>query len=156
MLLGAAVGRSAISKQAPVTLIAKCALMGRKRSAELANRIPSPLGRLTPTPWTSARPERDGWRRLVEAAFPGVERYRVDAESAAKLGDGQAAISLTLDLAAPPFAPRVATCRRPESDHECSPGEETWASGIDATLGAKDGSAKRLPAERIMSHAPAE
>jgi hypothetical protein len=37
MWLGAAVGRSAISKQAPVTLIAECALLRRKRTAELAS-----------------------------------------------------------------------------------------------------------------------
>ena len=44
MLLGAAGGRSAISKQAPVTLIAECALLRRKRTAELANRYPFSVG----------------------------------------------------------------------------------------------------------------
>ena len=55
MWLGAAVGRSAISKQAPVTLIAECALLRRKRTAELANRIPSALG---PSPWPTNREPR--------------------------------------------------------------------------------------------------
>jgi len=55
MLLGAAGGRSAISKQAPVPLIAECALLRRKRTAELANRIPSPLG---PSPWPTSREPR--------------------------------------------------------------------------------------------------
>ena len=55
MLLEAAGGRSAISKQAPVTLIAECALLRRKRTAELANRIPSALG---PSPWPTNREPR--------------------------------------------------------------------------------------------------
>ena len=54
-LLEAAGGRSAISKQAPVTLIAECALLRRKRTAELANRIPSALG---PSPWPQNREPR--------------------------------------------------------------------------------------------------
>ena len=41
MMHGAAGGRSAISKQAPVPLIAECALLRRKCTAELANSIPS-------------------------------------------------------------------------------------------------------------------
>ncbi len=43
MLLEAAGGRSTISRQAPVPFIAECALLRRKRTAELANRIPSLL-----------------------------------------------------------------------------------------------------------------
>jgi hypothetical protein len=49
MLLEAAGGPSAISQQAPVPLIAECALLRRKRTAELANRIPS-LSRSSPWP----------------------------------------------------------------------------------------------------------
>jgi len=49
MLLEGAGGRSAISKQAPVPLIAECALLRRKRTAELANRVPSLL-RSSPKP----------------------------------------------------------------------------------------------------------
>ena len=48
----------------------------------------------------------------------------VDAESAAELGDGMSAIFLAPDLTAPPFAPRLATCRRSESEHDRSPGDE--------------------------------
>src|SRR5207248_1322350 len=81
---------------------------------------------------------------LAEAAFPGVERHRADAEAAAELGDSQTSLLLALDLAAPPFAPRLAACRRSESDHDGPPGEETWGSGIDDTRRAKDGSAERL------------
>jgi hypothetical protein len=80
----------------------------------------------------------------VEAAFPGVEGHRADPASAAELGDSKAALFLTLDLAAPPFAPRLATCRRSESEHDRSPGDEKWDSGIEATIRAKDGSAERL------------
>src|SRR5262249_32644724 len=61
------------------------------------------------------RDEGDGWRCLAEAAFPGVERHRADAESAAELGDRKASILLALDLAAPPFAPRLTACWRSES-----------------------------------------
>jgi hypothetical protein len=43
MLLGSAGGRSAISKQAPVPLITECAILCRKRTAELASRIASLL-----------------------------------------------------------------------------------------------------------------
>ena len=39
MWLEAAGGRSAISKQAPVPLIAECALLRRKRTAELASGL---------------------------------------------------------------------------------------------------------------------
>ncbi len=42
-LLGAAGGRSAISRQVPVPLIAECAILCRKRTAELASRIASLL-----------------------------------------------------------------------------------------------------------------
>ena len=49
MLLEAAGGRSANSKQAPVPLIAECALLRRKRTAELANRVTSLL-RSSPRP----------------------------------------------------------------------------------------------------------
>ena len=49
MLLGVAGGRSAISKQAPVTLIAECAILRRKRTAELANCTPS-LSESSPKP----------------------------------------------------------------------------------------------------------
>ena len=38
MLLGAAGGRSAIPKQAPVPFIAECAILCRTRTAELASR----------------------------------------------------------------------------------------------------------------------
>ena len=55
MLLEAAGGRSAISKQAPVPLIAECALLRTKRTAELANRIPSVLGS---SPWPTNREPR--------------------------------------------------------------------------------------------------
>ena len=48
MLLEAAGGRSAISRQAPVPFIAECAILRRKRTAELANRIPSLL---RSSPW---------------------------------------------------------------------------------------------------------
>ena len=48
ILLEAAGGRSAISRQAPVPLFAECALLRRKRTAELANRIPLVLGRDPP------------------------------------------------------------------------------------------------------------
>jgi hypothetical protein len=44
MLLKVADGRWAISKQAPVPLIAECALRRRMRSAEEANSIPSLSG----------------------------------------------------------------------------------------------------------------
>jgi hypothetical protein len=44
MLHGAAGGRSAISKQAAVPLTAECALLRKKRSTELANKIPTLLG----------------------------------------------------------------------------------------------------------------
>src|SRR5262249_29000456 len=67
-----------------------------------------------------------------------------DAEPAAERGDSQAAILLALELAAPPFAPRLATCRRSESDHDRSPGDGKWGSGIEATICAKDGLAERL------------
>ena len=43
MWLGAAGGRLAIPKQAPVPLIAECAILCRKRTAELASRIASLL-----------------------------------------------------------------------------------------------------------------
>jgi hypothetical protein len=43
------------------------------------------------------------------------------------------------------ISPRaLATCRRSESDHDLSPGDETWGSGIEATIRAKDSSAERL------------
>jgi hypothetical protein len=54
MLLGAAGGRSAIPKQAPVPLIAECALLRRKRTTELADRVPS-LMRSSPKP-TNRKP----------------------------------------------------------------------------------------------------
>ena len=44
MFPGAARGRSAIWKPTLVSLVAECALLRRKRTAELANRIPSLLG----------------------------------------------------------------------------------------------------------------
>jgi hypothetical protein len=84
----------------------------------------------------------------VPVAPRGLQDLSMDPnryDSAAERGDGQAALSLALDLAAPPFAPRLATCRRSESDHERSPGDKAWASGIDVTLGAKDGSVELLP-----------
>src|SRR5262249_20188562 len=43
-----------------------------------------------------------------------------------------------------PWAPCLATCRRSESDHDRSPGDEKWGSGIETTIRAKDGSAERL------------
>jgi hypothetical protein len=55
MLLEAAGGRSAISRQAPVPFIAECALLRRKRTAELANRIPSLL---RSSPWARGREPR--------------------------------------------------------------------------------------------------
>jgi hypothetical protein len=70
-------------------------------------------------------------------------RHRTDAQSAAEFGDGTASIVLALPLAAPPFVPRLATCRRFESDHGRFPGDETWGSGMNAILGSKDGSAER-------------
>jgi hypothetical protein len=93
------------------------------------------------------RTEWEGSWCLAEAAFPGVEGHRADAEPTAELGDRQAALLLTLDLAAPPLAPRLATCRRSESDHGRSPGDEKQGSGIETTIGAKDGSAERLHRE---------
>src|SRR5262249_26804170 len=57
MWLEAASGRSAISKQAPVPLIAECALLRRKRTAELANSVPSLL-RSSPKP-TNREPRCD-------------------------------------------------------------------------------------------------
>jgi hypothetical protein len=89
--------------------------------------------------------ERKGYWHLAEAALPGVKRHRADAESPAELGDREVAVLLALDRAAPPFAPRWATCRRSESEHGRSPGEIRMGSGIEATMGAKDGSAERLP-----------
>jgi hypothetical protein len=76
MWLGAAVGRSAISKQAPVTLIAGCALLRRNRTAELANRIPSALG---PSPWpTNCEPRCVLRSDVREEAFvkTGARRLR--------------------------------------------------------------------------------
>jgi hypothetical protein len=55
MWLEAAGGRSAISKQAPVTLIAECALLRKKRTAELTNRMPSLL---RSSPWPRDREPR--------------------------------------------------------------------------------------------------
>src|SRR5262245_12725182 len=55
MLLEAAGGRSAISKQAPVPLIAECALLHRKRASGLTNRIPSLL---RSSPWPRDREPR--------------------------------------------------------------------------------------------------
>jgi hypothetical protein len=52
MWLGAAGGRSTISKQAPVPLIAECALLRKKRTTELANEIPS---QLRSSPWPTNR-----------------------------------------------------------------------------------------------------
>jgi hypothetical protein len=54
MLLGVAGGCSAISKQAPGPLIAECALLRRKRTTELADRVPS-LMRSSPKP-TNRKP----------------------------------------------------------------------------------------------------
>jgi hypothetical protein len=71
-------------------------------------------------------------------------RHRTDAQSAAEFGDGTASIVLALPLAAPQFAPRLATCRRSISNHGRCPGDETWVSGIHAILGSKDASAERL------------
>src|SRR5262245_66319273 len=73
-----------------------------------------------------------------------------DAASAAELGDRLAALVLALDLATPPFAAPLATCRGSESDHERSPGDETWSSGIEVTIRAKNGSAERLLIENPM------
>ena len=79
----------------------------------------------TPVPFSTWElPEQAARWCLAEAAFPGVERHRADAEAAAEPGDTQAALFLTLDLAAPPFAPCLATCRGSESDHERSPGDD--------------------------------
>jgi hypothetical protein len=44
ILLEGAGGRSAISKQAPVPLIAECAFLRSKRTARLAHYIPSLSG----------------------------------------------------------------------------------------------------------------
>ena len=49
MLLEAAGGRSAISKQAPGPLITECTLLLTKRTTEPANKVPS-LMRSTPKP----------------------------------------------------------------------------------------------------------
>ena len=56
----------------------------------------------------------------------------------------QITIFLTLDLAAPPFAPRLATCRRSESEHDLTPGDDKLGSGSEATTRAKAGSGGRL------------
>jgi hypothetical protein len=72
MWLGATVGRSAISKLSPVPLIAECALMRTKRTAELANRFSYPLG-LSPSyePQAALRASvRRRRSRLLRAILP--------------------------------------------------------------------------------------
>src|SRR5512135_1670767 len=86
--------------------------------------------------------------RLPEAALPGVEGHRADAQSPAELGDREVALLLALDLAAPPFTPCLASCRRSESEHELSPGAAKLDSGIEAIMRAKAGRAVRLLVNR--------
>src|SRR5262245_2472148 len=80
MLLEAAGGRSAISRQAPVPLIAECARFRRKRTADLANRIPSLL---RSSPWPRDREPRcarrsddteapTGWGRLLARSLTSL------------------------------------------------------------------------------------
>ena len=72
MLLGATGGRSAIPKQAPVPLIAECALSAEKRTTEPANRVSSLLG---PSPWPTNREQRCTLRSDdTEASSRGVAR----------------------------------------------------------------------------------
>ncbi len=83
MWLGAAVGRLAISKQAPVTLIAECALLRRKRTAELANRIPSALG---PSPWPTNREPRCALRSDGTDARPAHSPTEFEASIDFRIG----------------------------------------------------------------------
>jgi hypothetical protein len=76
----------------------------------------------------SRRGKWGSWRRVAEAALPGGRRHRADAGSPAELGDSEAAVTLTPDLASPPLLPRPAICRRSESDHDLSPGDDKLGS----------------------------
>jgi hypothetical protein len=83
MWLGAAVGRSAISKQAPVTLIAEFALLHRKRTAELANRIPSLL---RSSPWARDREPRCARRSDDTEARPARSPTEFEASADFRIG----------------------------------------------------------------------
>jgi hypothetical protein len=54
------------------------------------------------------------------------------------------AMQLMLNLAAPPLLPRPAVCRRSESEHDRSPGDDKLGSGSEAAMCAKTGSVGRL------------
>ena len=79
MLLEATGGRSAISKQAPVPLIAECALLRRKQTAELVNRIPSLL---RSSPWPRDREPRCARRSDDTEAPTGVASGPMASEPA--------------------------------------------------------------------------
>src|SRR5512135_712904 len=124
-------------------------LLGLRGSSGTARKQPesTKLG-----PRKSESLVRTAWGRfgrLPEAALPGVEGHRADAQSPAELGDREVALLLALDLAAPPFTPCLASCRRSESEHELSPGDEKLDSGIEAIMRAKAGRAVRLRGSRI-------
>src|SRR6516165_10495017 len=109
MLLEVAGGRSAIAKQAPVPLITECALLRRKRTSELTNRIPSLL---RSSPWTRDREPRCALRsddtdarREARRCFGRSDR-RAPPKAKAKLPEPPAR---TLKRGKPGWRPRSAS-----------------------------------------------